>query len=105
MDPCNQDKYNWIKNELACRQNQNAVVSDRVVPALIPLRLPTTTDILPCIGTPTVVDTSSRLQVPKYQEGVAKICDKSNVLVNTKLCTSNRLANKFKRLILSFMFI
>ncbi len=105
MDPCYQDRPNWIKDELAHRQLQNTTVSaDRVVPAQTWPKLPTSI-LLPGKGTPTVVDTSSRLQGPKYQEGVAKILDKSKVLVNTKLRRSNILANKFKRVILSFMFI
>ncbi len=64
-----------------------------------------TSIILPGKGTPTIVDTSSRLQGPKYGEGVAKILDKSKVLVNTKLRRSNRLANTFKSVILSCMFV
>ncbi len=105
LDPCDQDRSNVIKDELTCRQNQNTVSSDRVVPAQTPPRLPTTADKLSGTGTPTVVNISSRLQGPKYREGVAKISDNSKLLLGTKLCRSNRLINKFKCVILSFMFI
>ncbi len=105
MDPCNQDRPNWIKDKLARPQLQYATVStDRVVPAQTSPKLPTSI-VPPGKGTPTIVDTSSGLQGPKYREGVAKILDKSKVLVNTKLHRSNRLANKFKRVILSLMFV
>ncbi len=106
MDPCDQDRPNWEKDELACRQIQNSTVStDRVVLAQTPPKLPTSTVVLPGTGTPTVVYNSSRLQGPNYLEGVAKLLEKSKVLVNTKLHRRNRLANKFKCVLLSFMFV
>ncbi len=96
MDSCDQDRPNWVKDELARRLIQNTTISnDRVVPVQTPPKFPTTT----------VVNTLSRLQGPKYREGVAKILNKSKVLVNTKLHRSNRMANKFKSVILSFMFV
>ncbi len=82
-----------------------AQTAQTLVPAQTLPKLPTTINILPGTGTPTIVDTSSRLQGPKYREGVAKILDQSKVLVNTKLRRSNRLGNKFKHVILSFIFI
>ncbi len=87
-------------------QIQNSTVStDRGVLAQTPPKLPTSTVVLPGTGTPTVVDSSSRLQGPNYIEGVAKILKKSKVLVNNKLRRSNRLANKFNCVLLSFMFV
>ncbi len=105
MDPCDQDRLNRIKDELARRHLQDTTVStDIVVPAHNTPKLPTSI-VLPGKGTPTIVDTSSRLHGPNYRDGVAKILDKSKVLVNIKLHRSNRLANKFKRVILSFTFV
>ncbi len=66
LDTCNQDRPNWVKDELARRQLQNTVSTDRVVPAQTPPKLPTTTGILPVTGSPTIANTSSRLQGPKY---------------------------------------
>ncbi len=106
--------YRWtlaIKIEqIELRMNSHVVKSkivstDRVVLAQTPPRLPTTTDTLPGTGTLTIINTLSKLQGPKYREGVAKTSDKSKRLVGTKLHRSNRLANKFKCVILSFMFI
>ncbi len=82
MDSCDQDRLNWVKDELARLQIQNSTVStDRVVFAQTPPKFPTSTIVLSCSG---IVDTLSRLQGPNYREGVAKILEKSKVLVNTK---------------------
>ncbi len=57
---------NWVKDKLAHRQLQHTFSTDRLVLAQTLPKLPTTTVILPGTGTPTVVDSSSRLQGPKY---------------------------------------
>ncbi len=67
MDTCDKDRPNWVKDKLGHRLIQYSTVStDRVVLAQTPPKLPTSTVVLPSTGTFTVVDTSSRLQGPKY---------------------------------------
>ncbi len=66
LDPCDQDRPNWVKDKLMYHQLQNTVSTDRVVPAPTLPKLPITTVILRCTGTTNIENTSSRLQGSNY---------------------------------------
>ncbi len=108
FDPCDQERPNWVKDELSHQTRDNLSSSDNVRSAQTPPRLPKIDQELLDVKMRTgpycaLANTLSKQQGFKHRVGVTKLNDKPKTLVSSTLRRSSRLSNIFKYVIVDFL--